>query len=288
MSVDGKGVAPSGVSGDVGSMRIPPVGEPLHGADAYERGLRKLVLTPWMSAVRAAMRRVHDDVSLSVDDVERAMWRALDAATATILALTPTADVVRLVRSHMVGASKWHRRRLLATFRRVGVDLSPLMLEAAVRQALSLRVGDNVSLIRTIPRRLHASLEARIRRQMQSRSPTLLQSQRFVRMFDPHTLAQLLRDQYGAGGYILRRLARDQTTKAIAHLTQIRHRQAGINDFFWVHSGGDNARPHHEALHGQRFSWDDPPYGGPGHEIQCRCQAAPALSARDIALLKAA
>ena len=146
------------------------------------------------------------------------------------------------------------------------------MSEDAVRRALQRRIIDNVRLIRTIPSRMHAGLMRRIAQ---------LAGGRY--RFDPQMLERVLQAEYRVTGYNLRRLTRDQTTKQIGELTQIRHQQSGFTEYEWVSAGDNRVRPQHAANDGEVFRWDNPPgTGHPGAAIQCRCQASARLSAVDL------
>lgn len=72
-------------------------------------------------------------------------------------------------------------------------------------------------------------------------------------------------------------IARDQTLKLNAAITQYRMRAAGIDRYEWLTSQDERVRPSHEALDGEVFSWDEgTPIGyHPGEDYQCRCVAIP-------------
>lgn len=76
-------------------------------------------------------------------------------------------------------------------------------------------------------------------------------------------------------------IARDQTAKLSAAITQTRQTQAGISQYEWNTSGDARVRESHEALDGTIQSWDDPPSESdgnhPGEDYQCRCVAIPVL-----------
>ena len=72
-------------------------------------------------------------------------------------------------------------------------------------------------------------------------------------------------------------IARDQVSKLNANLTQIRQRDAGVEEYEWSTSRDERVRPTHRANEGKRFKWSEPPAatGHPGHDINCRCVAMP-------------
>lgn len=88
-------------------------------------------------------------------------------------------------------------------------------------------------------------------------------------------------------------IARDQTLKLSADLTQARQTGSGIRRYVWRTAGDERVRgtpggkwPNglHYELDGQECSWDDPPITNdngdrnhPGQDYQCRCTAEPIL-----------
>ena len=93
---------------------------------------------------------------------------------------------------------------------------------------------------------------------------------------DRAALSKVLSQQYRVTGYRLRLITRDQTTKYVSGLNQIRQTSAGVNGYIWVATRDERVRPDHWALNGQRFQWSSPPsIGHPGEPINCRCVARP-------------
>lgn len=78
-------------------------------------------------------------------------------------------------------------------------------------------------------------------------------------------------------------IARDQTLKANAQLTQVRQQQVGVTEYIWTSSGDERVRPGHLDLDGTTQSWLVPPVvdektgrtAHPGEDYQCRCTATP-------------
>ena len=133
---------------------------------------------------------------------------------------------------------------------------------ARVESLMEKFIRDNVSLIKTIPPRLHAGLEKELIKL--SKTDT----------FNQQKVKEMLARQYGSSGYNLRRLTRDQTSKAVGNLTQIRQEDSGIREYYWRTSQDERVRSSHRVLNGRRFRWSaPPPIGHPGHPIQCRCHA---------------
>ena len=74
-------------------------------------------------------------------------------------------------------------------------------------------------------------------------------------------------------------IARDQSSKLNAALTQARHEEVGIKKYIWSTSGDERVRESHAEKDGQIFEYAKPPEdtGHPGHDFNCRCVQIPVL-----------
>lgn len=74
-------------------------------------------------------------------------------------------------------------------------------------------------------------------------------------------------------------IARDQSSKLNAALTQARHEDVGIKKYMWSTSLDERVRDSHADKEGQIFEYANPPAdtGHPGHDFNCRCVAIPVL-----------
>ena len=72
-------------------------------------------------------------------------------------------------------------------------------------------------------------------------------------------------------------IARDQSSKLNAALTQARHEDLGIKNYMWSTSGDERVRESHAEKDGQIFEYANPPVdtGHPGHDFNCRCVQIP-------------
>lgn len=70
-------------------------------------------------------------------------------------------------------------------------------------------------------------------------------------------------------------IARDQSSKLNAALTQARHEDVGVTKYMWSTSGDELVRDSHAEKDGQIFEYANPPAdtGHPGHDVNCRCVA---------------
>ncbi|MCK4717646.1 MAG: minor capsid protein, partial [Thermoplasmata archaeon] len=106
------------------------------------------------------------------------------------------------------------------------------------------------------------------------------------------TLAAQLMDTFKVSKARANLIARDQTLKANAEVTQLRQQQVGVTEYIWTSSrdervrgrpGGPKSDADHWALEGTRQSWlvapvTNPKTGErnhPGMDYQCRCTATP-------------
>lgn len=74
-------------------------------------------------------------------------------------------------------------------------------------------------------------------------------------------------------------IARDQSSKLNAALTQARHEDVGIKKYIWSTSLDERVRDSHADKEGRIFEYANPPAdtGHPGHDFNCRCVAIPVL-----------
>lgn len=74
-------------------------------------------------------------------------------------------------------------------------------------------------------------------------------------------------------------IARDQSSKLNAALTQARHEDVGITKYTWSTSGDERVRESHAEKDGQVFEYANPPAdtGHAGHDFNCRCVQIPYL-----------
>ncbi|HHF6216565.1 TPA: phage minor head protein [Haemophilus influenzae] len=74
-------------------------------------------------------------------------------------------------------------------------------------------------------------------------------------------------------------IARDQSSKLNAALTQARHEEVGIKKYMWSASLDERVRESHAEKDGQIFEYSNPPAdtGHPGHDFNCRCVQIPVL-----------
>ena len=222
--------------------------------------LRREVLNPLFGRVRGQLETVAN---------YRAAIARLDAGVVgAALSGPPSAEVA----AFMYKLEGYHRARLIKAFySALQVDVRLFLVNPPVHVFLTAKITENVELIRTIPARMHESLKQKFVAEL-DKAP-----------FNRARVTELLRKEYRSSGYNVRRIARDQTTKTIGQLTEIRQRQLGVDAYRWSTAGDERVREEHNANENLVFKWDSPPIGTghPGSDIQCRCVAFPLVTAAD-------
>ena len=231
----------------------------LSDALLYERALNRIIAAPMIDEVETAVR----GAGKSYESIRQAI-RAIPQDP-RIRGLSSQAAA-----SYMAGLKAYHIDRFNKSMRRwLGVRVR-FMGDAVYGPIMQQAIVDNVSLIVTIPQRLHTGLIKDLS-DLARDAP-----------FDQAQVRSMLAKNYQSSGYNLRRLTRDQTSKTIGRFTEARQEQAGIEEYVWVTSKDDRVRLSHRDNDGKTFAWKVPPpiTGHPGHDIQCRCFAKPVIPKR--------
>lgn len=136
----------------------------------------------------------------------------------------------------------------------------------AILDAYRAVVNENVGLIKSIPAQYFTEIEGDVMRSIQHGR-------------DLGFLSKQLTERYGVTQRRAALIARDQSNKANAVMTRVRHQEVGIKQALWMHShGGRHPRPSHVAMDGKPY---DIAVGAmiegeriwPGEKINCRCFA---------------
>ncbi len=155
-----------------------------------------------------------------------------------------------------------------------GITLKTDEMPAALKQAVSAAIAENVTLIKSIETQYHTQIEGAVMRSLQPGGRGLAD------------VTEALQKYEGITDRRRNIIAKDQTRKIQASISIERAKSAGIKKFKWLHSrGGSEPRPDHVAMSGNVYSYDDPPVidrrtgerGFPGQAINCRCQMVPVI-----------
>ena len=155
-----------------------------------------------------------------------------------------------------------------------GITLKTDEMPAALKQAVSAAIAENVTLIKSIETQYHTQIEGAVMRSLQPGGRGLAD------------VTEALQKYEGITDRRRNLIATNQTRRISATISLERAKSAGITTFRWVHSrGGSHPRKLHLELNGQVFRYDDLPVidertgerGMPGFLPNCRCVAAPII-----------
>ena len=232
-----------------------PVHPRVFDAREYETALRRAFLDPMFRRLQS---------KLAVAESANQAFRAMDEVVEAQIALPEHGIPTAKIQSNLNRMAGYHRKRVISSFRAaLGVNVATVLSEPEIARFMTRRVAENVDLIRTIPGRMHAGIKRKLERELETNP------------FDQSRLKKIFRDEYGSSGYNLRRIVRDQTSKTIGGLTEIRQTQLGVERYQWLTSQDERVRATHVANSGLMFAWTAPPTatGHPGQDVMCRCVA---------------
>lgn len=223
----------------------------------WERLGREVIVPAYSSAMAELQRgglrdamRISDDLA----DIRNAQEGAGAAADRILIALTP------FLRRWAERFEQWHRLKWTRNiFTATRVDLSTLIGPEAVRETLESVLGRNVALIRSVSDETRARIADIVFRGFQSRSPA-------------RDVAREIRDATGMARTRSLGIAIDQSNKLSALLDDERMREAGIDDWRWIHSGKKHFRPTHRARSGRIYNVNNQPADLPGMLPYCGCK----------------
>ena len=218
----------------------------------YLKNLRRIILTPFIKRLSAQAERAqlsYDHYRNLFDQVQ------FDPSLEGLTEAEVKRQVKKLSSRHALAFTRSMRRHL-------GIDATPYTFGPEVGKVMDGVISESVSLIKTIPPRLHDSLLAD------------LQGLTRTDGFDQSKVMDLLAKNYDSSGYNLRRLTRDQNNKLMGRLSETRQVAVGITEYVRSTAGDSRVRPSHAATEGLTYQWNSPPdIGHPGEDIQCRCTA---------------
>lgn len=227
--------------------RIAPPPEPLREARAYARVLGALATDAYREGLQAARGEFHMD-ALGEGEVPR---------LSDVQRLAAWARKLRPVWDRMVEANGEHWAELIPVSK--GAN-------GLTDAAWSQWIRANTDLITKLTDRARARARDTV-----SRAAAAGVSYR--------DLTTQIQSDLSIGKSRARLIARDQTLKASAQITEANHKAAGVTQFRWVANHDERTRPLHRELNGQIFSYPNghPTEGIPGTHFQCRCFAYPVI-----------
>lgn len=148
----------------------------------------------------------------------------------------------------------------------IGINLQSVIQGEGLEDVLKLTARENVNLITSIPAEFLSKVETIV----------------FVgttQGSEAGSIIEQLRDLGDITKNRAKLIARDQTSKLNAALSQQRQQNLGVTEYIWITAKDGRVRESHQSKNGKKFRWDNPPKdtGHPGTDIQCRCIAQPII-----------
>jgi SPP1 gp7 family putative phage head morphogenesis protein len=181
-----------------------------------------------------------------------------------------TKNILRSIESMAVKVSDWNKDDTMAVIRSiVGVDV--FLREPWLNDQLNSWIHDNTNyVIKALPTGATTQIQGIAQRGLaQGKSATAIGAE--------------IQDTFGITKRRAEFIARDQVAKLNGGLTQLRHKELGVNEYIWRSMHDNRVRPDHVDFDGNTYKYDDPPINSvgaaynPGQDYNCRCVAEPVL-----------
>lgn len=179
--------------------------------------------------------------------------------------LDRTAKVI--VNTHVSSMDSTTRDRFFKSIEdTIGVNLQSISRNEGIEDILISSTRENVKLIKSIPNKYFDDIERIV-------------FNNTIRGDSAESMIESIRKINNSTEGRARVIARDQTSKLNAALTQKRQENLGIEEYTWRTAGDGRVRDSHDENNGKIFRWDSPPKktGHPGEDVQCRCIAQPII-----------
>lgn len=166
----------------------------------------------------------------------------------------------------------------------VGIDLQGQIRAEGLDQALNIKIAENVALIKSVKDEYKENIGKLLR-------DNVMNGER------PSNIVTQIKDIGNVTKSRAKFIARDQTAKANADITQLRSEALGSKTYIWSSTNDERSRPDHDAMDGKLCQWSDPStysdddgktwkkrsaIGGvnlhPGRDFQCRCVSLPVVT----------
>ena len=223
-------------------------------------------LLPLLQQYEPQYRKVKGDAALA-DVTSGAVYMAIERMI-TMIAQQTTSNLAweaEAIAAQMVSGTNDQTTETLqkSIQSAYGIDITQVLRGQNIGPTLQLAQKANVNLIKSIPAQYFDKLNTIVLTGVQQGSTY-------------SDIEGQIQDLSGVTDSRAKLIARDQTAKTNAAITQTRQEDLGIKSYRWVTAGDERVRETHAANDGEIFDWDDPPAetGHPGTEINCRCIAA--------------
>ena len=155
---------------------------------------------------------------------------------------------------------KWQRDKWVASvLSGTAVDLTTLLGPEDMRQTVATAIEWNASLVKDVSAQARQRIANAVFEGIRNRTPA-------------RDVAKTIRESVGMARDRSLRIASDQMLKLSSALADQRRRQAGIEEWEWLHSRKLHPRADHVARNGKIYSDTNPPPTMPGQEPYCGCR----------------
>ena len=233
--------------------KAPPLRPPVKYANVYASQIEHKIVEP-------LFKKIENRLALAESNYNSIRDKLRDIQTNPS---AYTAEAQKLADGTIAGLNAYHKRVFRQSMRRhLGIDVTDLLNEPAMKVYMLQRIRENVDLITRLPKHAVDKLGDDLQK--------LATTKPFSRA-DVHSAVQKRHKTTTSHAKLI---ARDQTSKAIGQFTKQRQQDVGFKEYEWLSAGDERVRATHAANDGTIFRWDSPPITGhPGDEIQCRCVA---------------
>ncbi|MDR2042849.1 MAG: minor capsid protein [Clostridium sp.] len=181
--------------------------------------------------------------------------------------------------------TKLTRKLTVAEWKRVvkrtlGIDIMTDYYSGLKFRTLSDKwVADNVALTKTLPQETLGKMKELVKTG-------------YLNGSTGKTIVKQIQEAYGVDKNHALFIARDQTAKLNAQITQEQYRDAGVSGYIWRTMDDNRVRDGHRHLNNKRFKLAEPPIVDaktgrrchPKEDYQCRCMALPIFGIDDVVL----
>ncbi len=241
--------------------------------------MRELVERHVLPEVRSVVREAqlaHDSLVTDLDTWALTLARVIDGVRVQFARRVSDDELAELIRRRVASGVAVANNQLNRNQLKVLLGIDILGSDPELRSLAEGFVQQNVQLIKTIPERYFTQVQQ-----------TVLDNVRQGRRAE--VIEREIRARYPQHAQNAELIARDQTAKLNAQITERRHKALGITSYIWRTSMDDRVRPGHRVLEGETFSYDKPPIvdprtgrrANPGGDFRCRCTAEPVIPGID-------
>ncbi len=225
--------------------------------DLYLRSYRPIVLL-WRERIPAIMAEYERTLSSMTTDSPADVQREIEAGEATFTRIF--LELSAGVRLWTLRTEEWTRARWRgAVLSATGVDVGTLVGAGDMRATIEATIARNVGLIRDVSAQAQGRITDAVFRGLNQRLPA----------------RDVAREIRGAVDMSQRRaigIASHQLSDISNRLADERRREAGLDEYEWIHSRKRNGRPEHIARNGKIYSDKNPPPTLAGAEPYCGCR----------------